>query len=232
MSFGEKLLSITMSLSMALPALIGGIKTLTAVKWANYAASAKDLAISGARLALIGLEKVGLLGLIGAKSGETAATLGAAAANLTWQATALPILAITLAIVAAIAALVAIAWVLVSVFNAIKASTPEGKLAAAKEEAEELGNVLESTKQAAEELKNAFEGYDSAVDKLEQCTEGTLEWKNALRDVNNEVLGLLDSYPELSTMVNEKGEKAIDYGKDGELKIADWAREEMEAKAN
>ena len=232
MSFGEKMLSVTMSLSMAIPALIGGIKALTAAKWADIAASAKDLIVKGAQVAITTLQAIGLGGLIGAKTADTAATLAGAAANMTWQATAWPILLITLLIVAAIGTLVLIVWAVVSAFEAFKASTPEGKLKAAKENAEELNGILEETKKAADDLKAAFDKYDSAVDKLEDCTKGTQEWREALQEVNSEVLDLLSKYPQLATMTNAAGESAISRGKNGEMVVADWARDELVNSAN
>jgi hypothetical protein len=64
-----------------------------------------------------------------------------------------PIAAITLVIVAAIAALVLIVWGLVAAFKAIKNSTPEAKLKAAKEESTRLGEELKKAREESDKLK-------------------------------------------------------------------------------
>ena len=131
-----------------------------------------------------------------------------------------------------IAGLAIVIGLVYAMIKAYQNSTPEAKLKAAKEEAEALNGALDEAKKAAEDLQAAFDSYDSAVKKLEECTEGTKEWRDALRNVNTEVLNLLSKYPELSTMVNDKGEKAIDYGAHGELVVADWAQEQLMDEAN
>lgn len=132
-----------------------------------------------------------------------------------------------------IAVLAAVTAAIVFAADAAYKASPEGQLEAAQKKAEELETALDETTAAAEKLKNTFDNYNSAVDKLEECTKGTTEWRDALREVNNEVMDMLSEYPELATMVNkETGEKAISYGKNGELVVADWAQEDMLDKAN
>ena len=171
-------------------------------------------------------------GLTTAKGAGTLATIAATIANWGFLASMPPLLAITLVFTAAIAALALIIWGVVAAFEAIQAASPEGQLKAAKERAAELNTALDAAKQAAEDLKSAFDKYDSAVKALEDCTEGAKEWYEALQNVNTEVLNLLSKHPELSTMMNEKGEKAITRGANGELVVADWAQEQLMSEAN
>jgi hypothetical protein len=42
-----------------------------------------------------------------------------------------------------------------------------------------------------QDLKSAFDSYDTAVEKLNECREGTEEWNEALKEVNNTVLDIL-----------------------------------------
>jgi hypothetical protein len=78
-----------------------------------------------------------------AKHGVTAATWAQVAANLGLQASMWPVLLITLAIIAAIAILVAAVAGIIAAFKAWQASTPEGKLKAAEEEAARMAKTLE-----------------------------------------------------------------------------------------
>lgn len=180
------------------------------------------------------------------KTGEAAATTGKTAADgaettgiwakvtayFAAQAAAWPVLAVTLLIVAAIAALVGVIALLVAGFKAIAASTPEAKLAAAKEEAKEMATALDDAKNRANELKDAFNNYNSVRDKLSECVKGTKEWNEALLENDQNVIALMQKYPKLATMQNELGEKAIERDENGALKIADWAQEELTMEAN
>ncbi len=206
MSFGEKLLSITMSLSMAIPALVAGYKALTAAKWADMAASAKQLLVEGGHLATIFLQKLGLGGLVGAKAADTAATVAetsatgaSTAANWAWQASAWPILVVTLLIVAAIGTLIAIAYVLVSAVEAISNAYNADAIAAEKAEAsaKALAEAYDEAKQAYEDMVSAMDEYQSARDGLDSLTEGTQEYQDALEKANRAALELINKNPDL-----------------------------------
>lgn len=178
------------------------------------------------------LYKAGLVTTTGATTGATVATWSYSGAL---QALNASFGAIGVAIgvfAAALAAIVLVGWGVVAIFQAIKNNTPEEQLKVAKERAKELNGVLEEATNSANELKDAFDQYDSAQQALEECTKNTQEWNEALTDVNNQVLSLLQAYPELAAMTNETGEKAIGYGKNGQLEIADWAREKIIDQAN
>lgn len=164
------------------------------------------------------------------QTGLTATTWGQALANnglaisiLGVEATLPPLLVIVLAIMAAMAALILIVVGLSAAFAEFKNNSPEGKLAKSTAAAKELSEKLDKAKQSAENLKNAFNNYDSVVEQLENCTRGTDEWKQALEDVNNQVLDILNKYPELLEM-----EGAITRNADGMLVISDDAKQKMQ----
>lgn len=173
------------------------------------------------------------------KKADTAATIGSAVATKIlsdrfkelWVSMG-PISIALLAIVAAMAAVALAVWGISEAFQHFKNQTPEGQLENATNRAQELNNALENAANAANELKSAFDQYDSAANALEECTKNTQEWHDALSDVNNQALSLLQTYPELATMVNDKGEKAIQYGSDGQLQIMDWAKQQLIDEAN
>ena len=177
------------------------------------------------------LHKAGLIGTTAATGSATVATGLYSKALIALNASFGPLGVAIGIFVAALAAIALIGWGVVSVFQAIRDNSPEGKLKAAKEQAKELNKTLEETTNAAIELKNAFDEYDSAQKALEDCTKNTQEWNDALTDVNSQVLSLLQAYPELATMTKD-GKKAVGYGKEGQLEIADWAKDEILANAS
>lgn len=146
--------------------------------------------------------------------------------------------AATIAIViAAIVALIAIITALVKIVqffvNLAKENSLKANLESAKESAEMFASALEDAKTEAEALKSAFDSYEDVKKTLDECAQGTQEWEDALRAVNDQVLQLMTDYPELAGMVNEQGEKAITRNETtGELEVADWAMKQMENEAN
>ena len=212
-------------LLQTISALIPAIGTFSVVLSEN---NLKQMEAVGTGL----LHKAGLIGTTAATGSATAATGLYSKALIALNASFGPLGVAIGIFVAALAAIALIGWGVVSVFQAIKDNSPDGKLKAAKEQAKELSRTLEETTNAANELKSAFDEYDSAQKALEDCTKNTQEWNGALADVNSQVLSLLQAYPELATMTNATGEKAIRYGKDGQLEIADWAKEELIDQSN
>lgn len=116
-----------------------------------------------------------------------------------------------LAIVAAIAVLVVAIIGIIALFKKLKANSPEGKLKAAEEAAEAAGEAAEA---AAEAYDNLAESFDNLADKyntLEELTQGTREWRDAVKEINSEILELINNYPELAKFVkNEGGVLTID----------------------
>jgi hypothetical protein len=53
-------------------------------------------------------------------------------------------------------------------------------------------------------LSDGLEQLDDKYDNLENLTRGTKEWKEAVKEVNAEVLGLIEKYPELAGLVENK----------------------------
>lgn len=246
MSFGEKFMSVLTTMSMMIPSAIGSITALKKAKaelagvekvsFATHLASLLGLKAENVELNKQGkltIANVVAKKLENVKKGEgVAATWAQVVANIAQAASMPPLLVLTLALVAAIGILVLAVWGIVKAFEAWKASTPEGKLNDAKERAEELNTALEDAKTSADALRTSLESYDSAVKTLDECTKGTEEFNEALQKVNNEVLDLMTQYPELASMINEYGESAIGRGKNGELTVADWAKQNLKDAAN
>lgn len=76
---------------------------------------------------------------------------------------------------------------------------------------ERLTEATEAASNAAEEaanqynnLKDALSGLEGKYDTIETLTRGTQEWRDAVREVNSEVLELMAAYDE-AEVVNENG---------------------------
>ena len=124
----------------------------------------------------------------------------------------LPFIVSILAIGAAI-------WGIVEAWKAWYATTPEGKLKAVKEAAAEVETAFNDVATAINEVRDSIDGLESSYDKITNLTKGTLEWHQAISDVNAEVLNLIDKYPELSNslQIDENGILSIPEDKLEEL---------------
>lgn len=133
--------------------------------------------------------KQGWQGFTGAaaKGSSTAATIGAGIA------TALPYAAVLAAIVASIA----ISWSIASKKNQEEQKAWENAAAAAESAQKHLNKVNEEWDQ----LESSLDALGNGVKTLDELTEGTIEWQKALADVNNQVIELLNKYPELAKYV-------------------------------
>ena len=140
----------------------------------------------------------------GAKSGSTAATVAQTIANWALNASMPPLLVVALALVAAFVLLAATIFAVVMVIKAITAANNK-EAEAAKKATEAYNEQVEATKAAKEaydQLKADIENYKSTQDAIDAMVEGTTEWKNAIADANQEILGLIDKYPELADYVS------------------------------
>lgn len=100
-------------------------------------------------------------------------------------------------ITAAIGVLILAFKGIVAIVKSIEANSPEGKLKAAEEKAEDLADSLEDAKTKAQDLQSAFDTYNSIYEKLQNCTKGTQEWSDALAEANTKTTELLQQFPEL-----------------------------------
>lgn len=186
-----------------------------------------DLSGTEKAISIISTVFMGLLTILPAVAGAFVMLKNAGITSIAQLNAAIASNPIGLAIMAIVAAITA-AVAAFAIFSdmAYKAS-PQGKLDAAAESAEALNAQLEETKARAEEVQEAFNNYNTVTDALDECVKGTQEWRDALSEVNNAVIDLIQQFPELTTMVNEAGEKAITRNADGQLEIADWAQDQI-----
>lgn len=199
----EKLTTVLMTLGMVIPMVTSAFNKQNLAQMAT---------VSSAIMAALGFNTESIAAIA---AGTSTATFGTILWTVLWP--------IGL-VMAAIAALVGIVMLLVNAFKAMAANTPEGQLKAAEEEAKKTTEALNEAKEAADALRAAFDNYDSVVEELNNCTKGTEEWASALQAVNNEVLALLQEYPELSQYVTRNA--------DGMLEISQAGRDYMQQMAD
>lgn len=176
--------------------------------------------VGGAFMALAGI--FSMFGEDGEKVASTLATIGGVlvaigqllptlkAGIVSLSATlhmAVPELAIIMGALVAIGALVTafvVAW---------NNNSPEAKLEKAAKATEKAKEMAEGASQAYDELLSKKSEFDKFTTSLETLTQGTLEWRKALAEANNEVINLQKEFPELEVSVD----KAT-----GQLKIDNW----------
>ena len=153
------------------------------------------------------------------KKAETDATWKHVAALIAEKAAMGPVMWIIMAIMAAVAIVTA---GFIALFNIIQNSSAEAKLAAEKEQLNEMNSALEETKNKYNELKSAIENYEASADALKTMVKGTEEWKEAVIDLNAQVLDLISKYPELAQFLTSE-DGVLTLGKEGLKKAQELA---------
>ena len=207
--------SIAMSAMMAYNSIMAVSNTLLKSQWVlNTAKTVTDKGLAAAEFLLSSAE-----------GSVVAEKLADVAATIALKIACADLLAVSLGVVTALATLVAGITLVVNAIKKAKAASPEGQLKSMQEQASSLSEALSDAKQAAEDLLSAFDTYDSAIETLENCTKGTQEWKDALLEVNDEVLDLLHTYPQLAEYISRDKET-------GQLSISDEGKQAMEDAAS
>ena len=112
-----------------------------------------------------------------------------------------------------IAGIIAVATLVGLAISKIKANSLETQMKKAREATKQAKEAAEEAKNVYDELLNDRSGYNEAQQALKDLTYGTQEWKEALVEVNQQVLDLLQKYPELA--------KYSSRGEFGQLTISD-----------
>ena len=93
---------------------------------------------------------------------------------------------------------------------------------AAESAAKKMRDVANETTASYENLTSSIDNLASQTESLKDLTVGTLEWKKAINDINNEVYTLIEQYPELASSVIR--------GENGILSISEKALEDLQEK--
>lgn len=201
---GEKFIAVLTGIPMALFSISQVIQSANALIPVFKAIGG---ALSGTAIAgtTMGQTLIGVFTGVNVTAGTLLATLG-------WVALA-------------IAAIVGVVWLVVKAFEAWKASTPEGKLEAAKEATSAMATAAQDATTAYQNLLNTINGYDSAISALEGLEVGTQEFTNALITANEKAWELIDTYGLIQG-------QDWNYGKNGEVIINDSAKNRITKEAN
>ena len=159
-----------------------------------------------------------LFGLTTASRTASVAALGLNTATSTLGATmvALPLGWIVLALGGLIGSLVLLAKSI---------ETPEERLERLNEAAERSSQASQDASQALSELGNSINSIKDSDSLFEGLTYGTIEWKNALIEANQQIIDLIEKYPQLAQYVEtlENGRLTID-----ENAISDFYDQQLE----
>jgi len=230
-SIGDKILATMTSLAMVVPMVtmafkdqaatkvILNIAKLAGAKITVAEATAEEVA-AGAAAKKVVVEATETSGIIA----KTAATIAQTAANYGMIASIGILMGALVAVTAIIATVVVGVKALIDAYNADAIAAEN-----AAERAKKLGEEYDELKNSYDDLISSLENYHSAKDALDELTEGTTEWRDAVFDLNNQVLELLDKYPELAKYIhNIDGELIID--KAGEDLFKKSQQEELNKK--
>ena len=186
-----------------------------------------------------GVQVKGILGIIGETAQRVLLTLGIKAeetatynlvsAKLVAKAATLGLNKAQLASLLIMGKFLIVVGLLVGAFLLIKNSTPEAKI-------EKLNKELEKNTTAASEAAEAYNNLSDSMNELndkqkeiDSLTKGTKEWKDAVYEVNKQILELIDKYPELATFVDIASDGRMSFKEGYEKVLEDKQREANEA---
>ena len=95
-------------------------------------------------------------------------------------------------------------WYVIKKFKEYQNSSPEKILERAEESAENASKATEELAGSYNKLKDSLSDLDDKYETLETMTRGTQEWRDAVREINKEVLELMSNYEGVQ-IKNENG---------------------------
>ena len=188
-----------------------------AVKQAGQSITSAGMALSvfGGLLSSMGFEKWGeafvKLGNGAMIAGTIVTALGQA---LSYIPTILKVIQSNPWILVITAALALIIGMITAIVSEMKKNSPETKLKEAQEASEKAAEAAERAKEAYEGLSDAIGSIGEKYEEMNKLIQGTEAWREALIATNQEVLDLIDLYPELANHVDyQNGLMKIDFDK-------------------
>lgn len=215
----EKMLQTILVMSSSLPALIDGFKDMGSIgvkAWEaikNFSVALVEQQSIATASAAANSGVAAATGAVGTASGTAAVGVRAFGKAL-WTALA-PILPFIAGATALAAALGGIFVLWDKEYNKTARTLEE-----AQEEAKKTSQALEDAKASSEKLTQDISAYTEIRDAMAEMTEGTQEWNDALKESNEQVLNLLQNYPELAKYVSRDS--------NGQLNISSEGLEELQ----
>lgn len=191
----EKFIQSMSSLLMGLPMMISGIAAL--------ADEDADLAIKE----LVAATNARIMG----EATDEASIKSVAAAMKTKEAW----FELTLIIMAVVAAI----WLVVKAFEAIKASTPEGKLEATNKRLEEATKEAQEATNAYNELKSTLQEYADVKKEINDIEDSTERTEKIIEE-NEKILELLDNVENWHDLIGD-----LTYDSNGLIELSDHQQE-------
>ena len=226
------LISSFKSLSEVMGVQTGLFETFNALRLKNTALTATELTLSKSEIAaksadlvitnkaamvqaiknkddilaisLLGSATVAELAKTGATEADVIAMIKAKLAQDAWNTSMLasPFTWIVLGLTAVVGA--------IALYNKVTL-TAEERAEKAAEQQKQLQDAYSETTKKYNELITAINKYQSSEDALNKLTKGTEEWRNAVFDLNQQVLELMQRYPELAGAINDvNGQLVLD----------------------
>lgn len=128
--------------------------------------------------------------------------------------------------VAGIAAVGAAIYGLVKWYNKDKDAAAESE-----KQAKKTAESYQKVKAAAESLTSTLEKYNKLTDSIAQLEKGTVQWKKAILDANEEALKLLSTYQGLAAYATRDSNGVIKISKEGQDKILDQQYKQLQSLA-
>ena len=174
----------------------------------------------GGAVGKVGLQITGLgsifMDLVGVVGTVKGLFDGLAASSAVTLASITSLLGPIIAVAAALAAVAAIGF---ASWYFSEGETLKRQLKEAQELTEATASAAEDAQAAYDEVISAFDSYHTARDALSDLTEGTYEWKEALLEVNSQVLDLIAKYPELAQYVTRGENGNLEISEEGENQL-------------
>ena len=104
-------------------------------------------------------------------------------------------------IIVIIMAVVAVIGLLVAAFKEAERSTPEAKLKAAEEAANKAAEAADAAAESYQKLADSFDDLGDKYKVLDNLTVGTQAWRDQIQEINDMILGLIELYPELASLI-------------------------------
>lgn len=131
--------------------------------------------------------------------------------GITWLSGVLNVASKTLNIY--VAAFAAVVTAVIVIATLIKKNSPEAQLEKAAKATKKAQTAADEVSKAYDELTSKKGNLDKLNTSLETLTQGSLEWKKALLEVNNEILNLKSQFPELEIAIDEAT---------GKMSVSNW----------
>ena len=221
LEIGEKILDTIINLSMTLPMIASGIKDLETgfqtlgemiLEYGKKRLAAK--AATEAAAVAEGASAAASTAGAAALTGEAVAAETATVASKGFFATLAAGLGPILGVVAAIAGIGFIIKLIIDKYNEAANAAKE-----AQDQADQLADAYNNVKTSHQELEQSFDSYEKAKQAMSELTEGTNEWNSKLKETNDQVLELLDKYPELAKYVHRDSNGVLTFDESGKEAI-------------